>query len=129
MHARHLDLHGFRRGLGHVVFEERGNLVGRLVRHQAHADLGHRHGRKHGLRAFACETREQTVHLERGTRPGAFERRESGLAVQLRNAEVLAILLLVERQRRPCLTFRVLQRHHIVVEARNLDVAAAVFHC
>src|SRR6185312_7486332 len=65
---------------------------------------------------------------ERRPHPGALERGVAGLTEQLRDAEVLLVLLLVERQRRPCLPLLVLQSHHIVVEARNFDAAAAILH-
>ena len=118
VHPGHLHVHGLRRLLLDVILEQRGDLVGILVRHQPHADLGHRDGRQHRLRPLTREPGEQPVHLEGRPGPGTFERRVARLAVDLRNAEVLPVLLLVERQLGPRLPLRLLQWHHIVVEAR-----------
>ena len=128
VHARHLQLDRLRRDLPHVRLEQLRDLVRILIRHEPHADLRHRDGGQHRLRAFAGEAGQQAVDFERRPRPRALERRVAGLAEQLRDAEVLLVLLLVERQRRPRLPLLVLQRQHIVVEARNLDASAAVLH-
>jgi len=55
-----------------------------LIGHQAHAHLGHRHGRQHGLRAVTGEAAEQPVHFE-GRPPTAFVV-VNRLAEQLRRA-------------------------------------------
>ena len=128
VHARDLQLDGLRRDLPHVGLEQLRDLVRILIGHEPHADLRHRDGRQDRLRAFAREPGQQAVDFERRPRPRALERRVAGLAEQLRNAEVLLVLLLVERQRRPRLPLLLLQRQHIVVEARNLDAPAAVLH-
>ena len=81
----------FGRDLAHVSLEQLGNLVRSLIRHQPHADLRHRDGRQHRLRAFAGEAGQQAVDLEGRPRPGALERRVAGLAEQLGDAEILAV--------------------------------------
>src|SRR5262249_17272126 len=71
---------------------------------------------------------EQAVDLERRTGPGALERRIAAFAEHLRNAEVLAVLLLIERQTLPRLPLGLFERPDLVVEAGNLDPAAAILH-
>ncbi len=99
-----------------------------LVGHQAHAHLGHRHGRQHRLRALSREPGQQAVHLEGRPRPDALERRVAAFAEQLRRAQFLAVLLLVERQLRQLVPFCVAQRPHIVIEARDPDAPTLVLH-
>ena len=62
---------------------------------------------------------QMPVDVER--RPGAapLERREAGLADELRQAEPRAVRLLVERQRGELRALLVGERHDVVVEARD----------
>ena len=128
VHARDLQLHGLRRDLFHVLFKEVANLLRILVGHQSHADLGHGHGWQHGFGALTGEAREQAVHLEGRPRPRAFERGVAGFAKQLRRPQFLLVLFLVEGQLLPLRPLLIPQRHHIVVEAVDLDASALVFH-
>ena len=111
-----------------VGLEQIADLLRILIGHEPHADLGHRRRRQHGLGALAGEPGQQSVDFERRPRPHALERRVAALAEQLRRAELLAVLRLVERQLLPLRALRLAQRPHIVVEAGNLDAAAAILH-
>jgi hypothetical protein len=120
---------GLRRHLLHVLLEQVADLFRILVRHQPHADLRHRHGRQHRLRAFAGESRQQAVHFEGRPRPHALERGVAGFAKQLRRAELRLVFLLVERQLLPLGALFRPKLDHIVIEAVDLDAAALVFIC
>ena len=70
VHARDLQLDGLRRDLlARSASNSSAILFGILVRHEAHADLRHRDGRQHGLRAFAGEAGQQAVDLEASAAP------------------------------------------------------------
>ena len=56
VHARDLQLDGLRADLLQVGLEEIADLLRILIGHEAHADLGHRRRRQHGLRAFTGES-------------------------------------------------------------------------
>jgi hypothetical protein len=76
----------------------------------------------------AGKAREQPVDLEGRSPPHALQRRVAALAEQLRRPELLPVPRLVERQLPELSPLFFLQLPHIVVEAGNLDAAAAVLH-
>ena len=121
-------LDAFGRELLHVggVFLE--DVVGILIGHQAHGDLGRGLGGNHGLGAGGDEASGHAVDFERGARPGAVEDRVAGFSGEDFGADFgLAVVLFVEGQTLPGFEFVLGRSLDAFVEAGDQDFALGVF--
>ena len=103
------------------------DVVGILVRHQAHGDLGEGAGGNHGLGSGSGEAAGHAVDFKRRTRPRAVENGVAGFAGQdFRSDFGLAILLFIEGQPLPGLEFVFARLLHALIEAGDKHLAIGV---
>ena len=120
----HLD--GFRGHLLKVLREEFGDLLVVLVRHESHADFGVGARRDNGLGALARVAAPDAVDIAGGADARALNGGEAVLALQGRHADGVHVLLLAEGRFVHGLALLGRNDLHIVVEARDGDVAVGV---
>ena len=117
----------FRRKLLHKVGVLLEDVVGILVRYQAHGNFGCGFGGNHCLGTGGDESAGHAVNFERGSRPGAIENRVAGFAGEDFRADFrLAVGLLVKWQALPGLEFIFAGRLHALVEAGDQHVALGI---
>ncbi len=124
----HGGLRALRSEFGHVRFYEAHDLLGLLVRNEPAGDLGAGLGGQHRLAALALESAPDSVKIKGGPSPRPFQGGVAGLAEQLVHAQLLLVLVVVERNRRNRGPVIVGERDHAVEESLYGDLAVGRPH-
>ena len=103
-------------------------MVRILIGHQTHADFGKSLGRQNGLGTFADVATPDAVDIQRRANGSALQGGITSFAVYGSDAQVIHVVLFVERRFIHGLALFGTDNQHIIVKARNGDVVVFILH-